>query len=210
MYYSRLCLEAPVLSHIVRRNIALQLLVGAVCPFLQVPGEPPTLVGRVQDLELVARAEAQVLWGPSLVIKQSHKVLALASLGLRTQRLGRIGGADSPRVLNHHRLVCLLRQAGETGLQVRPEPQADVTHGAPVGSGGEGLLPLPLLSADPLSLPPPGNFEISTSPPGLGSVYQALVPSSPADLLGEAHRLAFCARSCCPRAKPGGSWAAAR
>lgn len=43
-----------------------------------------------------------------------------------------------------------------------------------------------------------------------GACTQALVPSSPADLLGETHRLAFCARSCCPRAKPGGSWAAAR
>lgn len=168
MYYSRLCLEAPVLGHIVRRDIALQQLARAVCPFLQVPGQPPALVGSIQDLELVACSEAQVLSGPSLVIKQSHKVVALACHRLWSWR-GRVRGANSPWISNPQRLVCSLPgQAGQIGLQVCPEPQAKVTHGGPVESRGEGLLPLPLLFADPLSLPPLRKFAISTNPPGSG------------------------------------------
>lgn len=84
LYYLQLCLQAPVLSHIVRRNIALQQLPRAIYPFLQVPGEPPALLGSVQDLELVACEEAQVLCSPSLVIKQSHKVVTTASPELLT------------------------------------------------------------------------------------------------------------------------------
>lgn len=164
LYYSRLCLQAPVLSHIVRRNIALQRLARAISPFLQVPGEPPAFSGSVQDLELVTRAEAQVLCSPSLVIKQSHEVVAMASPGLLTLHLGRIRGAAGPWVLNHHhRLVGLLEQAGETGLQESPQPQTNVAHGALVGRRGEGLLPLPSVSADPLSRLPPGNVEVSTN-----------------------------------------------
>ena len=172
--YSRLCLEAPVFSHVVRRNVALQLLAGAVGPFLQVPGQPPALVGLVQDLELVPRVETQVLSRPSLVIKESHKELALASLGLWSRRPGRIRRVVSPWVLNHPGLVRLLRPPAEgTAIQVGPEPQAEVTHGGPGKSGGEGLLPLPSLPADPLSLPPPGNFAISTNPAGSGREYKA-------------------------------------
>lgn len=140
LYYSRLCLQASVLSHIVRRNIALQRLARAISPFLQVPGEPPALPGSIQDLELVARAEAKVLCGPSLVVKQSHKVVAVASPGLLTLQLGRTGGAAGHGVLNHHSwLVSLLKQAGETGPQVCPESQTNVAHGAVVGGGERGF-----------------------------------------------------------------------
>lgn len=137
-HYSRLCLQAPVLGHIVRRNIALQLLARAGAPFLQVPGEPPALVGSVQDLELVARTEAQVLRSPRLVIKQGHKVGAL--------RPGSLRGTGALCVLRRHLFVCLLGEAGETCLQVPPEPQADVAHAAlPLGRGGErGCSPSPL------------------------------------------------------------------
>lgn len=127
-------------------------------------------MGLVQDLELVTRAEAQVLCSSGLVVKQGHKVVAMASLRLLTWLPGSIGRAGGPRVLNHFWLVCLLEPAGETWLQILPEPPANVAHAGLLERRGEGLLPLPFVWTDPLSLPPPGNLEISTKSQVLESV----------------------------------------
>lgn len=80
--YSRLCLETPVLCHVIGRNVALKLLTQAGSLLLQMSGQPPALMRSVQNLEFVTRAEAQVLCGTGLVVKQSHKVVATAPLGL--------------------------------------------------------------------------------------------------------------------------------
>lgn len=192
MHYSRLCLQAPVLGHIVRRNIALQLLAREGPPFLQVPGEPPALVGSVQDLELVARMEAQVFCSPSLVVKQGHKVGAL--------RPGSLDGAGALYVVRRHQFVCLPVDAGETGLQVPPEPPADVAHAAlPFGEEGRGAsLPLPFVSADSLSFPPPAALQ-SAPVPRLSGRHTWLP--------GETRQPAC---SCCPTAARNGSWPAAQ
>ena len=110
--------------------------------------------------------------------------------------------------------ICCVRGGGGWGravliytpVQAGPEPQAEVTHGAPGGSGGEGLLPLPSLSADPLSLSPPGNFAISTSPAGSGRVYKAPFTAVRPTCLQRLTGLL----SVAPKAKPGGKWAADR